>query len=247
MSPSPLSDPGVRLRPKEFWYYSGRMPSENKRPPRRNSINGNHTFTEDESYRSSLSDVEIEPGSFSDIIYGMRNVQFTADETFPLIEKKNFPHFGGCADTVGGAPNCTRACADNSLLFGSRSTLKSCVTLSTVAFLAQNGKISVGSAFTEMMAEIGVRDVMSFNGTQVLDGVTKCIVATCRDMGISACTESTLALRSTNIGPGSLPAIYTGLAEYCDNVDIGISSDIAGPGVCGAKTPNPPHSGIHHV
>ncbi|KAH7632648.1 hypothetical protein B0T09DRAFT_380169 [Sordaria sp. MPI-SDFR-AT-0083] len=133
-----------------------------------------------------------------------------------------------------GAPlNCSQACVDISLLFGSLATLANCITLSSAALTIQNRSLSLGPPTNSTaLAQFGVTsaDLTNFNGDAMLRGEVQCAVASCPD-----CSQNELsALHNRNLstlGSDDFSIISAGLAHYCEGFVARIDSDVAGPGV----------------
>ncbi|KAK2597550.1 hypothetical protein N8I77_012329 [Diaporthe amygdali] len=145
---------------------------------------------------------------------------------------------GGCVATSAEAArmsgaNCSSICMDPTTLF-LPFNLGACVGVGTAAMLIQNGSLSLdGEDKTTARAadSLGVVDFSVWNGRKVIQDLVTCAVASCTTNNVAACPEETLALEGVVVDASNLQTIYDGLSVYCDNIDVQVDSDIAGPGV----------------
>jgi hypothetical protein len=136
--------------------------------------------------------------------------------------------------TAEGATNCTDVCSDPSALF-SPANLRACTALASAALLVQDGTYSVDQtdAETVRIAEAWrVPDLSTYNGTAVLDHLAGCISESCTIASrLGECPDDLRNLTDIPLRVDSLGSLSSRLQHYCDNLDVEINPDIAGPGV----------------
>ncbi|KAK3402773.1 hypothetical protein B0T20DRAFT_428392 [Sordaria brevicollis] len=142
------------------------------------------------------------------------------------------------SDSPTAPLNCSEACLNSSLLFGSLPTLANCITISSVALTTQNSSLSFSSPTnTTALAQFGVAsaDLAALNGDALLSDVVQCAVASCTMDGQGGeCSENGLSALSglPTLGFGDLPLLSAGLSHFCGGFVASIDSDVAGPGAC---------------
>ncbi len=181
--------------------------------------------------RRNLSEVTIYVPSFKDIVSGTDVVHQDAQGGTSEWPKKL--KSDSCVISPG-VQNCSVACTDKRLLFGSIDTLTNCLLLATAALFVQNGYPALGLGNADNVTQLsGVPSLADFDGTRVLNEVVQCAVGACQDTSLGTCSASTLSLENATAGFHSLDTVLDGLKHYCDDVPVGVNADIAGPGVSG--------------
>ncbi|KAK3356340.1 hypothetical protein B0T25DRAFT_134653 [Lasiosphaeria hispida] len=140
----------------------------------------------------------------------------------------------GTGTTVGVERNCTAACADPNLLF-TPANLRVCTALAGAALLVQNGTYQIDRAdrvTAETMNAWLVPELAAFDGVGVLRRVVgECIPESCVVPGLGRCVDDVRELAGIEVGVGNLGVIAARLGRYCEEVEVGLSADIVGPGV----------------
>ncbi|POR36951.1 Uncharacterized protein TPAR_02849 [Tolypocladium paradoxum] len=140
----------------------------------------------------------------------------------------------GCrldADGDGATTDCTRACGDAALLFGSLETFYNCLALSSMAYWARDATRYYIPAEAErnasrLMGEGG--SLATFDEKPVLASFVACAQAACGGDGIrKPCNDSVKALNHQ-----SKPAdVFEAMNTFCPEIAAEINPDIFGPGV----------------
>lgn len=190
---------------------------------------------------------------FSSITSGLDFISNTTSESIPSHRdispwtKHLIP--GGCqisdsvdpitsTDNPGAPSNCSQACLDSSLLFGSLTTLANCITISSAALMIQNSNLPLSlPTNTTALATFGLdtTDLTNFAGSGILRDVIQCAVASCPAEGQGGnCSENELSALQPLSTPGfdNLYTVSAGLSHYCEGFVANIDSDVAGPGAC---------------
>ncbi|KAK0655026.1 hypothetical protein B0T16DRAFT_396055 [Cercophora newfieldiana] len=135
--------------------------------------------------------------------------------------------------TTSGFRNCTEACADPSSLF-TPTNFRVCTALAGAALLVQNGTYAIdrGKGKTaEVMDSWGIPELLQFNGTGVFAQVAHCLPESCILSTLGNCADAVRDLHGLDINAGSIGAISSSLGHYCDEGEVEVNADIAGPGV----------------
>ena len=135
----------------------------------------------------------------------------------------------GCQ--VGEHTDCTTACADAKLLFGSLETFYNCITLSSMSHWTHDeGKYYISAEAERNASTLMGRggSLASFNGKPVLASFATCAVASCGADGLhKACNDSVKSL-TENSKPSE---VFAAMDSFCPDVAAEINPDIFGPGV----------------
>ena len=134
----------------------------------------------------------------------------------------------GCQ--VDGVADCTRACNDTEIFFGSLETFYNCAALASIAYWTQEAKSYYVSEETEFNASsiMGSGTVAEFDGKPVLKSFIACAKDSCDNDGLSApCDHSIDALSNET----STVDIFNAMDTFCPDLTAEINPDIFGPGV----------------
>lgn len=141
----------------------------------------------------------------------------------------------GCTTDDWQTPNCTRTCSDATAMFGSAENLWNCVSLASVAMAVASGNDTVDDDNVKEMNElfhIG-GTLADFDGRNVFAHVRECFLQSCADSTYGRCTPRLADFRYNPIDQFNWVDFSHIIQEwYCDHRELGIDSDIAGPGVC---------------
>lgn len=138
----------------------------------------------------------------------------------------------------GGAPDCSRACANDTLLFGSLDTFFNCAALAAVAYWARDGRRFAISPQAERNAsflmgagaDAGTASLAAFDERPVLASFVSCAREACGGDGIRAtCDDAVKALTPDSPAPD----IFDAINSFCPEIAAELNPDIFGPGVRG--------------
>ncbi|KAK0702203.1 hypothetical protein B0H67DRAFT_558515 [Lasiosphaeris hirsuta] len=130
--------------------------------------------------------------------------------------------------------DCALACTEPKLLFGSLSTLASCITIAVAAILKQDGTLSLSETDTHNLEQHGILQLASFDGGAVFRDVFQCALTSCNMTSEGPCPRDIQELETSPINAGLLVTIQDRFQNYCEEIlhqHIGIDADVAGPGV----------------
>lgn len=135
----------------------------------------------------------------------------------------------GCQ--VDGQADCTRACADNSIFYGSLETFYNCAALASIAYWTQDVNTYYVSKEAEANASsiMGTGTLSDFNGGPVLDSFIMCAQASCDTDGLAQPCDSSISELST--GTSTARDILDAMDTFCPSLAAEINPDIFGPGV----------------
>ncbi|CAM1504072.1 Fc.00g016630.m01.CDS01 [Cosmosporella sp. VM-42] len=135
----------------------------------------------------------------------------------------------GCQ--VDGIADCTRACNDTEIFFGSLETFYNCAALASIAYWTQDAKSYYVSEATEFNASsiMGSGTLAEFDGKPVLNSFIACAKDSCDNDGLSAsCDHSIDALSNET---STAREIFDAMDTFCPDLAAEINPDIFGPGV----------------
>ena len=135
----------------------------------------------------------------------------------------------GCK--VDGVSDCTRACNDTEIFFGSLETFYNCVALASVAYWTQDAKSFYISEATEFNASsiMGSGTLTEFDGKQVLSSFISCAKDSCDHDGLSEACNKTID--ELSIDTSTAREIFDAMDHFCPDLAAQINPDIFGPGV----------------
>ena len=133
-----------------------------------------------------------------------------------------------------GGFNCTEACSNPSLLFEPEN-FRACTTLAGAALYVQDQAYSVDRTDAEtaaVMAAWKVPDLATFNATGLLGDVGDCISESCTIKGkLGECPDELDTLEGVKITTANLGSVASQMTLYCNDLNVDLNNDIAGPGV----------------
>ncbi|KAH7127325.1 hypothetical protein EDB81DRAFT_907500, partial [Dactylonectria macrodidyma] len=139
----------------------------------------------------------------------------------------------GCNTGDSDTLNCTKTCSNNTLMFGSPENLWNCVTLETMGMIVGPGNDTINKASEKEMDEIfHFGTVEEFNSLNVFRPFRKCLSQSCSDSKYGKCTPGIKVFQCDAVNQVNIWDLGRLLNDrYCRDADIGIDTDIAGPGV----------------
>ncbi|KAM5386950.1 hypothetical protein ACJZ2D_000243 [Fusarium nematophilum] len=139
----------------------------------------------------------------------------------------------GCVADGWDTPNCTRTCGNSTAMFSSPENLWNCVALATVTMAVVPGDDTVDPEHereVDDMFHIGSWE--EFDQLRVFRNVRECFWQSCSDSKYGRCTEKLADYRCNSIDQINMWDFGDLVRDnYCQDADMGIDSDIAGPGV----------------
>ncbi|RSL87378.1 hypothetical protein CDV31_016265 [Fusarium ambrosium] len=140
----------------------------------------------------------------------------------------------GCTTDSWTVPNCTRTCSDAKYMFSSPENIWNCMTLAAVTMEVVPGNKTVDPANLKEMDEtfdLG-GSLEAFDKLHVFTRARKCFWQSCSESKYGNCTSELEDFRRNPISPGNLKDFGRVINHaYCRDVDLGVDSDIAGPGI----------------
>lgn len=136
----------------------------------------------------------------------------------------------GCVVDGHDKSDCSRACYDPTLFFGSLDTFYNCAALASIAYWTkENGTYYITEAAERNASSIMGSDTLrSFNGRAVLQSFVTCAKDACANDHLSqGCDGSIPALHNTS----STVEIFHAMGTFCPDISAEIDPDIFGPGV----------------
>lgn len=135
----------------------------------------------------------------------------------------------GCQ--IDGEADCTRACSDNSIFYGSLETFYNCAALASIAYWTHTVKTYYVSAEAEANASsiMGAGTLDSFDGDPVLDSFIMCAQASCSTDGLAQPCHASIGKLSTETSTAR--DILDAMDTFCPDIAAEINPDIFGPGV----------------
>ncbi|GAB0132121.1 hypothetical protein EsDP_00000565 [Epichloe bromicola] len=134
----------------------------------------------------------------------------------------------GCR--VGGTADCSRACRDQSLLFGSLETFYNCIALSSISYWTRETSRFYISDEAERNASsiMGSGSLAAFDGKPVLSAFLTCAQGACGADGLhKPCNDSVKGLNPDV----NATLIFAAMDDFCPDLEAEINPDIFGPGV----------------
>lgn len=125
--------------------------------------------------------------------------------------------------------DCTTACHDATLFYGSLDTFYNCAALSSIAYWAEQGRYNIEPQAERNASSImGSGSLVTFNGRPVLQSFVSCAQDSCANDHLSRnCNES--VQRLTRDTPSE--EIFNTIDDFCPSLSAEINPDIFGPGV----------------
>ncbi|KAF7555135.1 hypothetical protein G7046_g6618 [Stylonectria norvegica] len=135
----------------------------------------------------------------------------------------------GCQ--VDGVADCTRACNDVGLFFGSLETFYNCAALASIAYWSRDARSYYVSDETERNASaiMGAGSLAEFDGQPVLRSFVACAQDACEHDGLSVPCDH--AIDELLYGESSPEEIFDAMETFCPDLAAQINPDIFGPGV----------------
>ncbi|EEU37079.1 uncharacterized protein NECHADRAFT_52208 [Fusarium vanettenii 77-13-4] len=140
----------------------------------------------------------------------------------------------GCKTDSWTAPNCTRTCSNNTYMFSSPENVWNCITLAEVSMEVGPGNKTVDPVnFKQMDDKFDLGGSLeSFHELFVLLRVRRCFWQSCSDSKYGKCTLDLECFRCNPVDPGNIQDFDRAINHaYCRDADLGVDSDIAGPGI----------------
>lgn len=135
----------------------------------------------------------------------------------------------GCL--VDGVPDCSKACNDTELFFGSMETFYNCAALASISYWTQDSMMYFINEEAERNASAVMGDgtLAGFDDGPVLESFVACALESCRDDGLAVpCGDDIGSLSKDN---SSAEEIFAAMANFCPAIEAEINPDIFGPGV----------------
>lgn len=135
----------------------------------------------------------------------------------------------GCR--VDGVSDCTRACNDTTLFFGSLETFYNCASLSSIAYWTQDAKSYYVSDEGEknVSSIMGGGTVSEFDGRPVLNSFISCAKDSCDNDNLA--TPCDHSIDQLSINNSSAEDVFDAMDAFCPDITAEINPDIFGPGV----------------
>ncbi|KAL2757739.1 hypothetical protein ACRALDRAFT_1068252 [Sodiomyces alcalophilus JCM 7366] len=139
----------------------------------------------------------------------------------------------GCTTDDWKTPNCTRTCSNATAMFSSPENVWNCMTLATVAMGVVPGSDTADPDNVKAMDDIfhfgTLEDV---DGLDVFSHVRACFWQSCSDSKYGKCAPSLEHFKCEPINVSNMWDFGDVLLnDYCRHAEVGMDSDIAGPGV----------------
>lgn len=135
----------------------------------------------------------------------------------------------GCL--IDGSPDCSRACLDAAVFFGSLETFYNCAALASIAYWSRDSPAYyIGDeAERNASAVMGRGDLATFDPAPVLDTFISCAHDACENDGLAVrCHDSVLGLETAS---SSTKQVLDAIGTFCPAIEAEINPDIFGPGV----------------
>lgn len=135
----------------------------------------------------------------------------------------------GCK--IDGVSDCTQACNDTEIFFGSLDTFYNCVALASITYFTQDARPFYVGEEAELNASsiMGSGTVADFNGKSVLGSFISCAKESCDNDGLGQPCNRTIFDLSTETSTAE--EIFAALDSFCPDLAAEINPDIFGPGV----------------
>lgn len=130
---------------------------------------------------------------------------------------------------------CAAVCTDPERLFGSWTTLWTCLTLASMSLAVEkfkgdgDGLHNNITSFVQSVAEPGV-NITTFDGREVLSATHRCAMASCSQNSVGNCFTDFDSEAEKFFGNDSDDWSFLN-STYCYGVEGSINVDVAGPGV----------------
>jgi hypothetical protein len=140
----------------------------------------------------------------------------------------------GCTTSDSAARNCSRTCGNATAMFSSPENVWNCMALATVTMETVQGSKRVDPDNLKIIDEkfdLG-GSLEAFDRLRVFTHVRQCFWQSCSDSKYGKCTQELQRFRCDHISPDNLGRFGRVIkGAFCGDADLGIDSDIAGPGV----------------
>ncbi|RSL57726.1 hypothetical protein CEP53_006369 [Fusarium sp. AF-6] len=140
----------------------------------------------------------------------------------------------GCTTDKWTAPNCTRTCSDAKYMFSSPENVWNCMTLAAVTMEVVPGNKTVDpDSLKEMDEQFDLGGSLeAFDKLHVFTRVRRCFWQSCSDSKYGNCASELEDFRCDPVSPGNIKDFDRVINyAYCRDADLGVDSDIAGPGI----------------
>lgn len=140
----------------------------------------------------------------------------------------------GCTTPDSALRNCSRICGNTTAMFSSPGNVWNCMALATVTMETVQGSKRVDPGNLKAIDEefdLG-GSLEAFDRLRVFKHVRQCFLQSCSDSKYGKCTQQLQRFRCESISPDNLGRFGSVIkGAFCGDADLGIDSDIAGPGV----------------
>lgn len=140
----------------------------------------------------------------------------------------------GCTTPDSTSRNCSRTCGNATAMFSSPENVWNCMALATVTMETVQGPKSVDpDNLKEMDQEFDLGGSLEdFDKLRVFTHVRQCFWQSCSDSKYGKCAQDLQRFRCEHISPDNLRQFGEAIKRpFCEDADLAIDSDIAGPGV----------------
>ena len=145
----------------------------------------------------------------------------------------------GCMrEGLGSISACSSLCSSPESLFGDSGAMRACLMMASLSLgLAGSGNHQerISRGVDGVMKRIEIDDFRDFDGGEVLNLTVKCAMASCRDpYSVGECDPDFQRLGQSFLdGDAQIQDVLS--TDYCNNAEIEINNDVAGPGVSPAS------------
>ncbi|RSL70392.1 hypothetical protein CEP51_012197 [Fusarium floridanum] len=140
----------------------------------------------------------------------------------------------GCTADGWTAPSCIRTCSNAKYMFSSPENVWNCVALAVVTMEVVPGNKSVDPVnFKEMNEQFDLGGSLeAFDKLHVLMRLQRCFWQSCSESKHGNCTSELEDFRCNPVSLGNIKDFSRVINHaYCRDADLGVDSDIAGPGI----------------
>lgn len=145
-------------------------------------------------------------------------------------------HDRGCTTPGSASQNCSLTCGNATSMFSSPESIWNCLALATVSMETAQGNKTIDPDDLRVKHEhfdLGDTETLrAFNQLNVFGKVRQCFWQSCTDSKYGKCAQGLQKFKCEPVNPDNLSLFGDVIKnQYCQDADIGIDSDIAGPGV----------------
>jgi hypothetical protein len=141
-------------------------------------------------------------------------------------------------EASGSIAACSSLCSSPESLFGDWRAMSACLMMASLSLgLEGSGRNQdrISRGVNDAMSAIRIDDFRDFNGEEVLNLTVKCAMASCRDpYNVGDCDSDFQRLGQSFLdGDAQIQDVLT--VDYCNDAEVEINNDVAGPGVSHAS------------